>query len=679
MAQITIDGVSFDPVTLASELAAGGLFPADASQSNYIIIQTEAPPSDEQRSILTGAGVAIHEYIPDDTYLCRYEPADLEPIRALPFVTWVSVFPRWLKIAPGLWQTAGRAGTTILPSRVGPPRISRRPRKVDVVFHSDVETSSADLAARVAAVVGVDVQGVQMGRHKVRLTVEEGRLEDLAGIDEVRRIEEVPVFGLANNVARPIIEANVVVGGTTYQGAGQVIAQADTGFDQGSTTNVHPAFTGRVAKLYALGRTSPPLTNDPQGHGTHVAGSALGNGNSATMGGAIQGTAPKAHLVLQSLLDPGGGLGGLPADLNNLFEPPYTNDDARVHTNSWGSNFPSSYDSSASEVDDFVWNHPDMVICFAAGNNGVDLNPANGVVDLSSISSPGVAKNCITVGASESDRPRVEETYGDPDVGNGFFPDPPISNDPVANAPQGMVAFSSRGPTVEGRFKPDVVAPGTCILSTRSRDATSVSPEWGASSDPLFFFDSGTSMATPLTAGCCAVLRETLVSHGVATPSAALIKALLINGAVELVGQYTPSEAGPSPNYNSGWGRVCLACSVIIPGPHPNAGSGEGGPLTQGQSSSFPITVPDDPTLKVTLVWSDPAGAGLQNDLDLIVRHSNGQERHGNMGTSPGFDRKNNVEQVLWTGMPPGHVEVTINAFRITQFPQPYAYAWRIS
>ncbi len=675
MARISIDGISFDPVAYASELAADGLFPADASQSNYIMIQTEAPPSDEQRSVLTGAGVAIQEYIPDDTYLCRYEPADLEPIRAIPFVTWVSVFPRWLKISPGLWHTAGRTSTTVFPPRLGPPRFSRRLRKVDVVFHDDVETSSADLATRIAAVVGLDVQDVQMGRHKVRLTVQEGRLEDLAAIDEVRRIEEVPVFSLANNVARPILEANVVVGGTTYQGAGQVIAQADTGFDKGSTTNVHPAFTGRVAKLYALGRTNPPLTNDPVGHGTHVAGSALGNGNSPSMGGVIQGTAPKARLVLQSVLDSSGGLGGIPADLNNLFEPPYANDGARVHTNSWGHG-PAAYDSSASEVDDFVWNHPDMVICFAAGNNGVDSNP-DGVVALQSLDSPGVAKNCITVGASESDRPKVEETYGDADPFD--FSYPPITNDPVANAPQGMVAFSSRGPTVEGRIKPDVVAPGTCILSTRSRDATSVTPEWGTSTDPLFFFDSGTSMATPLTAGCAAVLRETLVSHGVATPSAALIKALLINGAVELVGQYSPSEAGPSPNYNSGWGRVCLACSVIIPGPNPNAGFGEGGPLTQGQSNTIAINVPDDPTLKVTLVWSDPKGVGLQNDLDLIVQHSNGQQRHGNMGTSSGFDRTNNVEQVLWTGMPPGQVHITVRAFRITQFPQPYAYAWRIS
>jgi serine protease AprX len=43
-------------------------------------------------------------------------------------------------------------------------------------------------------------------------------------------------------------------------------------------------------------------------------------------------------------------------------------------------------------------------------------------------------------------------------------------------------------------------------------------------------------------------------------------------------------------------------------------------------------------TLKVTLVWSDAPGANLQNDLDLIVKASNGKERHGNLGTASGFD-----------------------------------------
>src|SRR5262249_51334203 len=158
------------------------------------------------------------------------------------------------------------------------------------------------------------------------------------------------------------------------------------------------------------------------------------NGNSPSMGGKITGTAPQATLVVQSLIDAGGFLTGIPADLHDLFEPPYTNDKARVHTNSWGATTPGRpYDASATEVDDMVWHHQDLVICFAAGNDGIDPDH-NGIVDLRSVGSQAAAKNCITVGASESLRPKIKArwiTYGD--VRPSSFPVNPLKSDPMAN------------------------------------------------------------------------------------------------------------------------------------------------------------------------------------------------------------------------------------------------------
>jgi hypothetical protein len=183
-------------------------------------------------------------------------------------------------------------------------------------------------------------------------------------------------------------------------------------------------------------------------------------------------------------------------------------------------------------------------------------------------------------------------------------------------------------------------------------------------------------MATPLTAGCVATLRGALIANGTSSPSAALIKALLVNGAVELAGQYSPSEAGPSPNDNSGWGLVDLADSLLTQGS--DAGFADGGPLNQGDENTINVEIPDGATLKVTLVWTDPPGAALQNDLDLVVKTADGQERHGNMGTGTDFDRVNNVEQIVWDGIPSGTATISISAFRITTGPQPYAYAWTV-
>ena len=689
MARITINGVSIDPTQHTRQLAAADLHAADASTSDYIVVQTSGPMAQSERLQLEALGVVPHEYVPDDAYLCQFKGTDLASIRALPFVTYANVYLEGFKIPPSLRPIRAHASSDLIEMSAmrGP---SRKPQQVDIVLHEDVKASVRGLKARIAAAAGVDPGDVTVERHKIRLTVESGRIGELAKLDEVHHIEPVPQRQLFNNVARTILNAEVVVNGTKYRGKGQVVAVADTGLDKGSTTNVHPAFKGRVAKLYALGRTSPAKANDPHGHGTHVAGSVLGRGTSTKMGGKIEGTAPEATLVFQSTLDSSNGLGGLPNDLHDLFEPPYLNDGARVHTNSWGSTTPGTpYDSSSQEIDDVVWNKPDLVICFAAGNDGIDKNN-NGVIDAGSIGSQSAAKNCITVGASESIRRDFNHTYGE--YWPSDFPSNPVKSDRQADNADGLVAFSSRGPTKEQRIKPDVVAPGTCILSALSRDVAQPSSDFGASTDKLWFFDSGTSMATPLVAGCAAVVRESLVRNGLTNPSAALIKALLVNGAIEIPGQYTPSECGAVPNNNSGFGRVDLAGSIIIPGPGGTGGFGQGDPLKQGAKDSFTVDIPEtrpkganapqaagQATFKITLVWSDPPGAALQNDLDLIIVAADGTERHGNMGTGAGFDRANNVEQIWWRNMAPGPAKITIQAFRITRFPQPYAYAWRIS
>jgi serine protease AprX len=673
MAKITINGVGIDPLTQAPALASAGLVSPDSSTSNYILIQTTQALNADQKKELAAMGVQIHEYVPTNTYICRYEPADLDSIRSLPYVEWANVYMQTFKVPPQLRSEAepSPAAARLFVLDAVETSMSQESRSVEVVLHQGVATDQ--VREKIAAAARLDPDALNVSDHKIRLVVQQQHLEDLAAIDEVRHLEEYVPPKFHNGVASQIMRADVAHTQMQLQGAGQVVAVCDTGFDMGTTANVHPAFTGRVHRLYALGRAT---ASDPNGHGTHVAGSVLGDGTSAAMGETIRGTAPRATLVLQSVLDGDGRLGGLPTDLNNLFLIPYRDDAARVHTNSWGSPVFGHYTASSFEVDEFVWNHRDCVICFSSGNEGADRN-TNGVVDAGSVGAPGTAKNCITIGASESDRPSISQQYGVPWPQD--FPVNPLSSDLWADNPEGMAAFSSRGPTRDGRIKPDVVAPGTAILSAHSRRAN-VGSFWGPSSDPLYCFMGGTSMATPLVAGCAAVVREYFLGQHAHPPSAALVKAMLINGAHDINGQYVPSEAQLTPNLSEGFGRVDLAATV---GPLINGARvdfwDEGRALDTGEEERTVITVAEaGGVLKATLVWTDPPGESLQNDLDLIVRLADGQERHGNMPpASVDFDRVNNVEQVVWSDVPLGDVEILVRAHRIPLHPQSFALVVR--
>lgn len=679
MKRIKINGIIFDPGgTEAVSLAVAPLA-ANAEGSNYILIQTKEPLNKERRRTLEAMSVQIHEYVSENTYLCRYEPADLASIRSLPFVAFADVYHHGFKIAPALTPgvLAGNIKSLAEMAVAPRPRMSRQPIRVDIVLHKDVD--SGQIRQKLAAAVGQMPEDIKAGSRKVRLTVPENALAAIAALDEVQRIEPAPVNETMNNVARGILGLPDPAARAGMLGEGQIVAVADTGFDTGATDDVHPAFTGRVKKLYSLGR--PGQANDPKGHGTHVAGSVLGDGTSDVLGIRITGTAPAAGLVLQSVLDADGNLGGLPPDLHDLFLPPYRDDGARVHTNSWGArNSNGVYNSNSQEVDDFVWNNRDCVVCFAAGNAGVDSRGV-GRVDPGSCTPPGTAKNCITVGATENNRPGFANglTYG-----RGWpaaFRADPIASDPVADNPEGMAAFSSRGPLQSGRIKPDVSAPGTAILSTRSRVTSDTG--WGATADPLYFFDGGTSMSTPLVAGCAALVRQYLTTTGgIAKPSAALIKAMLINGAEPLKGQYTPSEVGSLPDPSEGFGRVNIPLTIEpFDANTVFVFKDEAIQLDSGDQEQIVVTVNAGHTLlKATLVWTDPAAETLQNDLDLIVQSSTGEERHGNVAAgSADFDRTNNVEQVAWVLPPAGSMTITVRAFHVTLVPQSYAVVVKVS
>jgi subtilisin family serine protease len=534
-----------------------------------------------------------------------------------------------------------------------------------------------------------------------------------------------------NDVARSsIMNVDRVHDELGLYGQGQIVAVADSGLDTGDTTSLSADFSGRLRETFAWGRAGD--WSDPNGHGTHVAGSVLGSGvlsgsdpASHRYEGSFAGTAPEAELVFQSLMDAEGGLTGLPDDLQDLLQQAY-DAGARVHSNSWGANFfikplarfltTGRYTAESAQVDRFVLEHPDMVVLFAAGNEGVDyFTPAeegaeesqvelplpDGRVDPDSLASPATAKNVITVGASEglhSEGGHTRERWGKEGdlfsavMGSSYVNEPLASDLPSDNA-DGMAPFSSRGPAGDGRIKPDVVAPGTNIISARSQ-APGAGELFGVY-DENYVYCSGTSMATPLVAGAVSLIRQWYVERqGVANPSAALIKATLINGATDISpGQFGrgPTQDVPDawPNPVTGWGRVNLAASLPSGGNREVWFVNEASGLDNGQEAVFARYAAEGARpLRVTLVWTDPPGPVepeeieipgltaqsppvLVNDLDLTVEAPDGRRFLGNMGDAA--DRLNNVEAVRVANPPAGEYRFVVRGHNVPQGPQSFA------
>ena len=641
----------------------------DITQPQYFFLWLKGPILEEWRSDLAKLNVELVEKYPTGAYKVRLEPNQVSAVSELPFVAQLRVFDRQ-DTGPDI--ETSRLPTTPTPSH-GMSMLC-----FDVRLHREED---ADKVKEWLGERHVPISGASGRKIRVYLLEDAPEIFDIPALPEVAAFEQYVAPTLHNDRARLLlgIDQSNPTTGIRETGAGQIIAVADTGFD-----DQHPDFAGRIVGIAALGRANDHT--DPHGHGTHVAGSVLGDG--AASSGSIRGTAPRAELFFQSLLDPQGGLGGLPLNLGDLFNEAYQNG-ARIHNNSWGSATASRYTINSSEVDEFVANHRDMLIVISAGNDGSAVAPrsnsAAGFVDWLSIGSPASCKNALTVGASRSDRTSdglSTQTYGN--TWPRTFPDPPIANEKVSGDPQSLAAFSSRGPCDDRRIKPDVVAPGTDILSTKSSNAP-LNHFWAAyPSNSRYAFMGGTSMAAPLVSGCAALLREYFVTTRKHQPSAALLKATLINGVVWLRGADSIAPAPGTPNFHQGFGRVNLADTIPNPSrPNIEIRFVDDWQVPQqaftatGQRRRYQITVgPQSQTLHICLAYTDLPMRALQNNLNLFVQLPTGQKIFGNAQISNGLnipDPDNNVEAVRIDNPAVGQYLIQIGATNLLKAPQDFA------
>lgn len=413
-------------------------------------------------------------------------------------------------------------------------------------------------------------------------------------------------------------------------GSGEIVAIYDTGISTGVASTFHPDLLPNLFGMTVvpeLGTVATTLTPaDIHGHGTHVAGSVASLGNKYP---ETRGAAPGALLFFHRIIDNDKYF---PAtyEAQTFFARSLTIG-AAIISCSWAYSPISGglgyYHPNSENLDDFVWNHPEALVCFAVGNEGKDAN-SDGVIDLNSVYSlEAQAKNILTVGAQETYRTNVNSPYS-----TTTYPAAPISGEssvkPADGEHCGMAAFSSRGPLACGRIAPMLVSPGTGICSSQRTGSST--------------YMRGTSMATPLTAGSAAVLRQYLRQvEGIEVPTAALLRAGLILCTETLTpGQYgtdaTREIPEESPNNVEGWGALHL-----------------GKMLSNGQTLGFAdrltlmatnqstaITIPAveaGSELVVVLSWIDaPGNAGkLVNDYDLTLTAPDGSTYTLNDHTNP--------------------------------------------
>ncbi len=481
-------------------------------------------------------------------------------------------------------------------------------------------------------------------------------------------------------------------------GEGQIIAVLDTGLDWTSCyfaelDNSKPPFnTGSAATGFAwqnidLSRRKvvaydllyscdqfpkAPTCETPamlplydsiyRDHGTHAAASAAGDKGTPIHHDFADAIAPGAKLVIQDAgLSPDActsrpGI-GCPVNVTPALDQAYKQG-ARIHSNSWGDEqyqYPltGSYSHATRDVDAFVYAHPDLLVVFNTGNYSASTPPP-----ASSLSTPGDAKNTLQVGGTRG----------------------------AAGRSDNVVAGGLVGPTLDGRVKPDVVGPA---YVTAGDFANFGGPNTGScvtSGQP------GTSWASPTIAGAAALVRQYYTQGfyptGIATasnaidPSAALLKATIIAAAQPVpwrnYGVGPDVAALPVPSYEQGWGFPVLGDALYFPGNRAKLHVADvplASGLAQGESATTRLAVSAGTPLKAVLVWTDPAGSTLVNDLDLRVTTPAGDVHLGNDSLHPGQpDRVNNVEVVSFDAPAAGTYTVTVNAANITSGPrQSYA------
>jgi subtilisin-like proprotein convertase family protein len=669
MREVSLPSAEVDPRSQRASLAAKN---APDRDETLAVVQFVGPVKDAWLGRLEDTGARVVQYAAQNAYVVHAGGTEVDRLARLVGT-----------------DTAVRAVTPVAPGdKVDDALTSGGPRTMAV---QTIAGDAGAAARREAASSGPRIRAESsVGELRTQFVRIDGtEAAALAKDPGVVSITPWSPPRLLDERAAQIVAGNVLASGAPSgpgylawlagQGFGadtfpHTIDVTDQGLDNGSDSAPdHPDFyengstsaPDRVS--YATNWTADPDARDCGGHGTNVASIAAGFGAGGLDNDGFSygmGISPRARVGASKIFTCTGAFGlGLSDTFSDVASSAYAQG-ARISNNSWGFSDLGDYSVESQEFDALVRDaqpgvdgNQEMVEIFAAGNDG---NAGYGTVG-----SPGTAKNVISVGASENVR-----AIGEPD-GCGV-------SDAQADDAADIIDFSSRGPTDDGRLKPDLVAPGTHIVGARPLHADYTGD---AACDPsvngLYSLLSGSSQAVPEVAGAASLIRNWYAGVHDIPPSAALTKAILVNSATDIVdgenGKGTTIEN--VPNTDQGWGRVNVG-EALDATPRVFRDQDPADLLSAtGQSAARAYAVQDESRpVKVTLAWTDAPGAVAArpyvNDLDLVVE-AGGRTYKGNVfangrSISGGAaDPRNNVESVFLPAGTSGSFSVRVGGTNI--------------
>lgn len=650
--------------------------PNDGGPERWLVRFLQTPGWFEQGS-LQSRGARVETPLPGQAYLVTLPPGNRAALSKIPGVDWAVPYLPQDKIAPEIAAVESK---------------QQDEEDVVVLLHLFTDADAVEVAAELTA-AGLRVEGAgngsRFGRIVLRMTPDEveSHRAGLSERNEIFWIERRHRRVLSNDTSIWVGQSGLYAGEATpvfdrgIYGTGQVAAVLDTGLDAdmcyfrddalglpptntGSGTTVDPSQRKVIAVDFLDPGENPadPTHWDTQNHGTHVAGTLAGDDLANPIDHDLgDGMAPAAKLVIQDAGYAADACGDLPGigcpvtDLVPVFQQAY-DQGARVHSNSWNDNENASvqnnYTDASEDVDEFMWNHPDFLIVFACGNHALGGDET--------IGSPSTAKNSVATGGTF--KGEFAEYLSD---------------------------ISAWGPTDDGRIKPDVIFPGASIISAgNDHDVTTDNCGQGTM--------TGTSMTAPGVSGMALLTREYFMDGWYPTgsptpadgftPSAALVKAMLINSATP-IGWDAEGRPITIPSNEQGWGRVLLDNALHFAGQSRGLWVDEySGGFTSPSDSPVTYMLEMEDTgepLEITLAWTDypstpAASIHLVNDLDLRVDGPSGgfvgnNFLYGVSLTEGDPDRLNNLEQVLIEDPAPGVYSVRISPHAIPAGPQTFA------